>query len=106
MVDLGISFAYLVATTAGLTAVYFINRVSPDLNPIVKFFVLPILVIYVALKFLQFVFPHINRFGRESKNYLEMKSLGEINNMGYIQIFPVFFAVLVIFIILLYAGAF
>ena len=106
MVDFGISLAYLVSTFCGLLAAYFMNNASPDMNPLVKFFVLPILVIYVVLKILQIIFPHINQFGSDSMRYMKNTTLGEINNMGYIQIFPMFFAVLIIFIILLYSGAF
>ncbi len=106
MVDFGISFAYLVATIGGLAAAYMMNKASPEMNPFVKFFVLPILVIYIVLKILQLIFPSINQFGASSMKYLHNKTLGEINGMGYIQIFPMFFAVLIVFIILLYSGSF
>ena len=102
----GISFSYLLATICGLVAAYQMNKANPDMNAIVKFFVLPILVIYVVLKFFQFVFPHINKFGSDAVAYVEDKTLGEINEMGYMQIFPMFFAIIIIFFVLLYSGAF
>ena len=45
-----LNFSYFLAIIIGLLAAYFMNNASPNLNPVVKFFVVPIIIIYIMLK--------------------------------------------------------
>lgn len=102
----GFSLTYIVATLTGLLSAYLMHRASPDLNPIIKFFVLPFLVIYVMFMILKFIFPNLGRFGRELKGYVEYKTAQDINDSGYVEIFPPLFAVFLVIVIVLYSGMF
>ena len=99
-----ITFAYVLATILGLFAAYFMNKASPNLNPVIKFFILPLLVIYIFLKIFQFLFPNLNRFGKNVKRYVQDRGSQEIYTSGYVEIFPPLFAVFILIIIFLYSG--
>ena len=101
-----LNFSYFLAIIIGLLAAYFMNNASPNLNPIVKFFVIPILIIYIMLKIFQFIFPNLNRFGKGMKRYVQDKGSQEIYASGYVQVFPPLFAVFILILIFLYSGFF
>ena len=102
----GMTASYVIAILCGLLSAYAINIFSPNLAPIIKFIILPFLVIYVVLIILRFIIPGLNKFGRRFRNYVDDKAQNDINSMSYVEIFPPIFAVFVIIIILLYSGWF
>jgi mannose/fructose/N-acetylgalactosamine-specific phosphotransferase system component IIC len=104
MSNVGFTTATLISVTAGLAAAYFVDSQNKNINPVIKFFVIPLLVAFVFLKIVTTVFPHINIFGKKMQQFIEDKTLGEINSTGYMEIYPTIFAVFLIFIILLYNG--
>lgn len=95
-------YSYLISLIMGLLAAYYINKGAPGTNAFISFFLVPILVAYLTLSVIYNVFPWINKFGRNLNFYLTQKTAGNINQTGYIQIFPPLLAVLVLFFILLY----
>jgi mannose/fructose/N-acetylgalactosamine-specific phosphotransferase system component IIC len=94
---------YVISLAAALGSAYMIQQAAPSASPTIKFFIVPLLVAYLVLTIANVLFPHINATGNRVKAYVENKTLGEINNMGYLQIFPPLFAILIVFIVLLYS---
>ncbi len=106
MVDPGMTLSYILAIIFGLLSAFLMNKVAPNMNPFVKFFIVPFLVIYVLLLLFRLLFPGINKFGRNMKNYVAENTASDINAMSYVQIFPPIFAVFIIIVVLLYTGVF
>ena len=48
--------------------------------------------------------PGLNRTGSRVSAYVENKTLGEINNMGYVQVFPPLLAITVLVFVLLFTN--
>ena len=95
---------FIVALLASLTAAYFVNRGSPNMSPYITFLLLPLLIAYLMVLIINNVFPWINRFGYEASSYIGDKSLGQINDTNYLQLYPTILLVLIIFVLLLYNG--
>ncbi len=93
---------YVFSIICGLTSVYLVQNNAPKTHPLIKFFLIPILITYLVLLFLNTVAPQLNESTQKFNNYVKDRSNNSINSLGYIQIFPPLFAVLIIFIILLY----
>ena len=106
MANTAFTLAYIFSIAFGLFSAYLLNSMNPNLNPVIKFFVVPALVIFVVYKIFQFLFPNINIAGVKVRRYFQDKGSVEINRMGYVEIFPPLFAVFIILIILLYTGFF
>ena len=100
------SLEYFVSVFSGLMAGYLIHKANPNTNSVIKFFVVHLIIAYFMLVLLNSLVPWMNNFGTDVKNYVEDKTLNQINNMGYMEIFPPLFAVLIIFLVLLYNGNF
>lgn len=100
------TLSYILAIILGLLAAYFLNNAAPTLNPFVKFFIVPFLVIYLALLLFRLIFPGINRFGKQVSNYVAENTAQDIHAMSYVEIFPPIFAVFIIIVVLLYSGLF
>lgn len=96
------SFEYIVSVIVALGAAYVINANRPAFSPTLTFFVVPLLVAFVTLKILNFVFPRMNTIGSNTSSYLQYGAMNSISNMGFMEIFPPLFAVMVLIIILLY----
>lgn len=94
--------SYFLSILAGLSSAYMIQKSAPVTPAIVKFFLVPFVVIYVTASLLNLVFPHLNQYGQRIGGYVEIKALNQIANTGYINVYPVFGAVIVVFIVLLY----
>ncbi len=97
------SLEYIISVGVALGAAFMINRNSPSFSPVITFFVVPLLVAYVTLQILNFVFPSINTMGNNASSYIQYGTMDTLSNMGYMQVFPPLFAVLVVTIILLYS---
>lgn len=93
---------FIVALVAALYAAYLVHTGSKNISPYISFLLLPLLVAYLVVVIINNIWPGINQFGRDVKHYIDNKTLGEINDMGYIQLFPPIFIVLIIFVLLLY----
>ena len=93
---------FIIALLASLYSAYLINAGSPNVNPFITFLLLPLLVSYIIVVIINNVWPGINRWGQNVYRYTESKTLGSINDTGYIQLFPPILITLIIFALLLY----
>jgi len=90
---------YFISLLTGLSSAYLIQSTTPSVPGPIKFFLVPLVVIYVTSKLLNLVFPHLNQMADRTSGYLEMKAMNNLNNTQYIQIFPPLMAVFVVFIV-------
>lgn len=93
---------YFTSILVGLSSAYLIQKSAPGVPAVIKFFLVPLTVIYVTAKLLALIFPHLNRSAERTSGYLEMKMMNGINNTGYMQLYPPLMAIFVIFVVLLY----
>jgi hypothetical protein len=93
---------YIFSIICGLTSVYLVEKNASGTHPLIKYFIIPIFITYLILLFLNTVAPQFNESTQKFNNYVKDKSNNSINSIGYIKIFPPLFAILIIFIILLY----
>ena len=96
------SLEYIISVAAALGAAMLINHNQPGFSPVLTFFVVPLLVAFVTLKILNYVAPKMNTAGHNTSTYLQYGAMNSLSNMGYMEIFPPLFAVLIIVVILLY----
>ena len=94
--------SYFLSILAGLSSAYLIQKSAPVTPAIVKFFLVPFVVIYVTASLLNLVFPHLNQYADRVGGYMEIKALNQIANTGYINLYPPLFGVALIFLVLLY----
>lgn len=93
---------YVISLLLALLATYAIAKASPEMSPIVTFVIVPLAVAYITLQTLNAVLPGLNRTGARISAYVDNKTLGEINNMGYVQVFPPLLAVTILVFVLLF----
>jgi hypothetical protein len=93
---------FIITLIIALYVAYLVNHGSPNLNPYITFLLLPLAIAYLVVVIINNVLPGLNRWGRNVYRYGEDVALSEINDTGYIQLFPPLFIVLVIFVVLLY----
>lgn len=96
------STEYIMSLLIALLATYGIAIANPKLNPVITYAIIPLAVAYATLQILNIMVPSINRSGSRVSAYIENKTLGEINNMGYIQVFPPLMAVTILVFVLLF----
>lgn len=96
------SLEYIVSVCAALGSALLINANQPGFSPILTYFVVPLLVAFVSLKILNYIFPKMNTVGNNTSNYLQYGAMDTLSNMGYMQVFPPLFAVLILVVIMLY----
>ena len=96
------SLEYFLSVVFAMGSAYSIVSAAPQTNKVIAFFVVPLLVAYITLLFFNKLFPKLNEWGDKAGAYVENETLGEINSLGYMQIFPPIFAVFLVFIILIY----
>lgn len=97
---------YIITVLLALGSSYIINKGAPQLNTVIGYFIIPLIVAYVSMQFINLLFPHINRIGQNMYDYVEDRTIGRIDSMGYIQIFPVLLIAVFIFFFLLFNGSF
>ena len=102
MVETTFNIEYIITVVLALLSAYLVQKGSPNASPFIVYFLVPLLVAYISLQIINAVFPALNVFGQEVKFYVSQKTLGQLNSMGYMQIFPPLFAVLILFFVLLY----
>ena len=93
---------YAFSVICGLVSVYLVERTAPSTHPIIKFFLIPLLITYLILLIINTIAPNFNESTKKFSNYIKTRTDNNISNMGYIEIFPPLFAILIIFVILLY----
>ena len=96
------SLEYILSVLLALLSAYGVSVGTPSLNPLLTYVVIPLAVAYVSLQFMNATFPKMNDTGQRMSGYIENKTLGELNNMGYIQVFPPLLAVTILVFVLLF----
>lgn len=90
----------------GLTATFMISRVNQATPPVLLYFIVPLLVIYVLFNILSGILPGLEETGRRVGEYAGSSVLGGVDDTMYLQVFPTLFAVFMLFMVLLAAGSF
>ncbi len=93
---------FIIALLVALYASYLVNHGTPNLNPFITFMLLPLTIAYIMVLIINNIWPGINAWGNRVYNYSENTVLSEINETGYIQLFPPILIVLIIFALMLY----
>lgn len=93
---------YIISLIFAFLAIYGVNKANPNLHPGITYFLIPLLIAYITIAIINNIFPSINKFGYQVYSYSQDNTLGMINDMNYIQIFPPILIILIIFILLLY----
>jgi ABC-type Fe3+-siderophore transport system permease subunit len=99
--NINFSFEYAVSIIVVLLVCYILMKNNPQINTII-IIVAGLAVGYVTLFIMNNVFPNINKFFQDLFNYYTYQFTRNFDSMGYIHIWPPVFAILLIFIILLY----
>lgn len=94
---------YILSIVIALLATYGLSKTG-KLPPIVTYGILPLSVAYATLQILNAFMPGLNRAGDKVSAYVENKTLGKINNMGYVQVFPPLLAVIILIFVLLFTN--
>jgi len=90
----------------GLTSSFMITRVNTNAPPVLVFFIIPLLVIYILFQILSAVLPNLESTGRRVGDYVSSTTMGGVDDTGYLQVFPTLFGVFLLFVVLLAAGMF
>lgn len=97
------SLEYIISIVVVMVVVGIIQKNAPNTSITIKLIV-GLLVAYLTLFVLNFALPKLNNVGRNISNYSKNSMYGTINNTGFIQMYPPLFAVLIIFLVMLYSG--
>lgn len=97
------SLEYVISIIIIMISVGIIQKNAPKTSIIIKLIV-GLLIGYLSLFILNFALPQLNNMGKSISNYSKNSMYGTINNTGFIQMYPPFFAVLIIFLVMLYSG--
>jgi hypothetical protein len=94
---------FIIALSGALYATYLVSSGSSNVNPFITYLLLPLVVAYIIVAIINNIWPGVNKWGRNIYMYTENKTLSQINDMGYVQLFPPFLILIIIFSILLYS---
>ena len=97
------SLEYIISIVVVMIVVGMIQKSAPNTSISIKLIV-GLLVAYLTLFVLNFALPQLNNVGKNISNYSRNSMYGTINNTGFIQMYPPLFAVLIIFLVMLYSG--
>jgi ABC-type Fe3+-siderophore transport system permease subunit len=102
MANTSFSAVNIIAFLIALLSIYLTQKHYSQTLPVIKFFIIPIVISYLFVIIVTAIFPDFDKRSKKVRSYLQYRTLGEINAINYVQIFPPILAVLIIFIILLY----
>lgn len=97
------SLEYILSIIIVMIVVGGIQKTAPRTSISIKIIV-GLLTAYVSLFIFNLVLPKLNGVGRSLSNYGKNTVYSTINNTGFIQLYPPLFAILIIFLIMLYSG--
>jgi len=97
------SLEYIISIIIVMIVVGMIQKNAPKTSITIKLIV-GLLVAYLSLFVLNFALPQLNNVGKSIHSYSKNSMYGTINNTGFIQMYPPLFAVLIIFLVMLYSG--
>ena len=99
--DLKFTLNYVISLIVVLTVCIYLMKSVPTLNPVLVI-VIGVLVAYLVVTGVNFVFPTFTTTSDNVSQYVEYSIYSNFNDLGYLNVWPPLFAVLIIFIILLY----
>jgi len=86
-----------------LAVCIYLMKSIPTLHPVLVVIV-GLLVAYLVVTGVNFVFPSFVTTSENISQYVEYSLYSSFNDLGYLNVWPPIFAVMIIFIILLYNG--
>jgi hypothetical protein len=101
--DLKFTLNYVISLIVVLIVCIYLMKSVPTLHPMI-IVVIGILVAYLVITGVNFVFPKLTNTSENISQYVEYSLYSSFNDLGYLNIWPPLFAVMIIFIILLYNG--
>jgi xanthine/uracil permease len=99
--NINFSFEYAVSVVVILVVCNLLVKTNPQMNSAIVIIV-GLLIGYLSLLLMNTVFPAINSYASSIYQYFYVSTLGNFNNMGYVNVWPPILAILIIFIVLLY----
>jgi hypothetical protein len=101
--DLKFTLNYVTSLIIVLVVCIYLMKSVPTLHPIIVI-VIGILVAYLVITGINFLFPTFINTSENISQYVEYSLYSSFNDLGYLNVWPPIFAVMIIFIILLYNG--
>lgn len=101
--DLKFTLNYVISLIVVLVVCIYLMKSMPTLHPMIVI-VIGVLVAYLVLTGVNFVFPTFTYTSENISQYMEYSLYSSFNDLGYLNIWPPLFVVMIIFIILLYNG--
>ncbi len=101
--DLKFTLNYVISLVIVLVICVYLMKSVPSLHPVL-IIVIGLLVAYLVVSGVNFVFPTFTNTTDNISQYVEYSLYSNFNDLGYLNLWPPLFAVLIIFIILLYNG--
>lgn len=92
---------YIITVIVALITAFLLRQTQMNLPVPVTAYIIPLIMAYISMKIINWLFPHLIAFGNKIYDYTTDKTYDKINNMNYIQIFPLVMIVLVLFFILI-----
>jgi hypothetical protein len=92
---------YLFALIIGLFTAYLLNMMSPEMNPIFKFFIIPLIVVYLITYIGGSIINPVVKQTNDLVGYVNSNALNMINGLDYFYIYPPILFILVLLIIFL-----
>lgn len=96
------STEYILSLLIALSASYAVSKASPNMSVYITFGLVPLAVAYVSIQAMNAFFPSLNSTGAKISAYVDNKTFGEIDRMGYVQVFPPLLAVTILVFVLLF----
>ncbi len=101
--DLKFTLNYVISLIIVLVVCIYLMKSVPTLHPVLVI-VVGLLVAYLVLTGVNFAFPTFTNTSENISQYVEYSLYSSFNDLGYLNVWPPLFAVMIIFIILLYNG--
>lgn len=101
--DLKFTLNYVISLIIVLVVCIYLMKSVPSLHPMLVI-VIGLLIAYLVVTGINFVFPTLTKTSENVSQYMEYSLYSSFNDLGYLNVWPPLFAVMIIFIILLYNG--
>ena len=101
--DLKFTLNYVISLIVVLVVCIYLMKSVPTLHPMIVV-VIGILVAYLVITGVNILFPTFINTSENVSQYVEYSLYSSFNDLGYLNVWPPLFAVMLVFIILLYNG--
>jgi hypothetical protein len=93
---------YVFSLFFGLLIAYVLHIMIPDLNPVLKFFVIPLFFIYVLTWIVGDI---VNYYSLDTSNFMQYitgSTYNTVDSIDYLYVYPPIFFIIMIFLLFLY----